>query len=194
MNTYSEKKRALEALMYVWGSPLGVKPAAEALGVPAPVLREMAEELRREYDDRGSGLMIREINGAYQFCTRPECDPYIVNFCTPVKEKKLSNAAMEVLAIVSYRQPVSKSDIEYIRGIRCDRVLDGLVKRGLVEERGRSTELGRPVLFGTTDLFLEKFGITSLDDLPSIEDIQNIIENEEDEEMFRQIELELDKK
>lgn len=189
MNFISEKKRALEALLFVWGSPLGVKAAADAVGVPPPVARELIEDLQREYAERGSGIMIREINGGYQFCTDPACEEYIAKLCTPVKEKRLSNAAMEVLAIIAYKQPISRSEIEYIRGIKCDKVLEGLVKRGLVEERGKGTGLGRPVLFGTTDMFLEKFGIASVSELPNIDDIESILENSE--ENIQHVELDL---
>ncbi|MCI8285617.1 MAG: SMC-Scp complex subunit ScpB [Firmicutes bacterium] len=189
MNVISEKKRALEALLFVWGSPLGIKAAADAIEVPTPVARELIEDLQREYAERGSGLMIREINGGYQFCTDPACEKYIAKLCTPVKEKRLSNAAMEVLAIIAYKQPVSRGEIEYIRGIKCDRVLEGLVKRGLVEERGKGTGLGRPALFGTTNLFLEKFGIASINELPRIEEIENIIQC--GEEKIQHIEFDL---
>jgi segregation and condensation protein B len=166
-------KSALESLMFVWGDPLEVKPAAEALGITPAYAKECFNDLKNEYDDRTCGLMIREINGKYQFCTRPENESYIAKLCTPVKERKLSNAAMEVLAIVAYRQPVSKSEIEYLRGIKCDQVIDGLQKKGLIEECGRGTGFGRPVLFGTTGLFLEKFGISTLDELPAIEEISD---------------------
>ena len=182
-------RKDFEAMMFVWGSPLSAKVAGEVLGVPAARIRECAEELMDEYSFRESGLMIREVNGMYQICTRPECEPAIAKLCTPVKEKRLSNAAMEVLAIVSYKQPVSRSEIEYIRGVKCDKVLDGLLRRGLVEEKGRGTGLGRPMLFGTTDYFLEKFGIASLDDLPEIEDL-DVIADDEDE--VQQISLEIE--
>ncbi len=190
MQDNTDIRKAFEAMMFVWGSPLSAKVAAEVLGVPASQIRECAEELMDEYSFRESGLMIREINGMYQICTRPECEPAIAKLCTPVKEKRLSNAAMEVLAIVSYKQPVSRSEIEYIRGVKCDKVLDGLIRRGLVEEKGRGTGLGRPVLFGTTDYFLEKFGISSLDDLPEIEDLDVISDDEETP--FQQITLEIE--
>ena len=169
MESINEMKSALEAMMFVWGSPLEVRSAAEALEADKETVRLCLEELASDYDKRKSGIMIREINGKYQFCTRPEEEPYIARLCTPVREKRLSDAAMEVLTIVAYRQPVSRSDIDHIRGIKCDRVLDGLIKRGLVRECGHGTGLGRPVLFATTDLFLEKFGISSLDQLPEIE-------------------------
>ncbi len=170
---YDEKqkiKSALESMMFVWGSPLPASTAAEALGVTKADVVKCLNELCREYDERGSGILIREINGKFQFCTRPENELYISNLCSPVKSKRLSSAAMEVLTIIAYRQPVSRSEIEFVRGLKSENVLYGLQKKGLIMEKGRGTGLGRPILFGTTDLFLEKFGISSLDELPEIED------------------------
>lgn len=163
-------KSALESMMFVWGSPLPASTAAEALGVTKAYAVKCLNELRDEYDRRSSGIAIREINGKFQFCTRPENEIYVSNLCAPVKSKRLSSAAMEVLTIIAYRQPVSRSEIEFVRGLKSENVLYGLQKKGLIMEKGRGTGLGRPILFGTTDLFLEKFGISSLDELPEIED------------------------
>lgn len=163
-------KSALESMMFVWGSPLPAATAAEALGITKAYAVKCLKELRDEYEERGSGLTVREINGRFQFCTVPENELYISNLCAPVKSKRLSSAAMEVLTIVAYRQPVSRSEIEFVRGLKSENVLYGLQKKGLIMEKGRGTGLGRPILFGTTDLFLEKFGISSLDELPEIED------------------------
>ena len=106
---------------------------------------------------------------------------YIRRLCTPVKEKRLSQAALEVLAVIAYKQPVTKPTIDSIRGIKSDRVLEGLMKRGLVEERGRSSAIGRPVLYGTTREFLALFGFESLDELPEIEDVGSLVLSEEEE-------------
>jgi segregation and condensation protein B len=95
--------------------------------------------------------------------------------CTPVKEKRLSQAALEVLAIIAYRQPVSKGEIDVIRGVKCERVVEGLMKKDLVCEVGRSNAIGRPILYGTTKSFLRYFDFESLRDLPEIEDIEDAI-------------------
>jgi segregation and condensation protein B len=99
-----------------------------------------------------------------------------------VREKRLSQQALEVLAIVAYRQPVTKGEIESIRGIRCDRVLEGLMKRDLIQEAGRSGAIGRPILYGTTDAFLKHFGFQNLKELPDIEDIAGVMNLEEPDE------------
>ena len=126
--------------------------------------------------------MIREIEQSFQFCTVPKNSEYIQRFCTPVREKKLSQSALEVLAIIAYKQPVTRAEIDAIRGIKCDRVIEGLAKKELVEEKGRSHGIGRPILYGTTKLFLEKFGFSSLKDLPEIEEIETLLGEEDSEE------------
>lgn len=164
-------KSGLEAILFVWGSPVDPGACAGVFGVSVSQIVDCLEELAGEYESRGSGLMIRRIDGSYQICTRPECEEAVRKFCTPVKNKKLSGAALEVLAIIAYRQPVSRVEIDEIRGVKSERAVESLLKRGLVEERGRGTGLGRPILYGTTQLFLEKFGIESLKELPAIEDV-----------------------
>ena len=129
-----------------------------------------------------AGIRIREINKNFQLVTSSENVEYIERLCTPVREKRLSQQALEVLAIVAYRQPVTKGEIEAIRGIRCDRVLEGLMKRDLVQEAGRSSAIGRPILYGTTDAFLKHFGFQNLKELPDIEDIAGVMNLEEAEE------------
>lgn len=192
-------KSALESLMFVWGQPLNVREAAEMFNVPWREIYDNMKELQEEYEEQGRGIRIREIDKSFQFCTAPENGEYIERFCTPTREKKLSQSALEVLAIIAYKQPVTRSEIESIRGIKCDRVVEGLMKKELIEEKGRSTGIGRPILYGTTKLFLEKFGFESLKDLPEIEEIDALMGTDEDEEAlnaldamgFEQISLEL---
>ncbi|MBR2002441.1 MAG: SMC-Scp complex subunit ScpB [Firmicutes bacterium] len=192
-------KSALESLMFVWGQPLNVKDAAEMFNVPWREVYEYMKELQEEYEEQARGIRIREIDKSFQFCTAPENGEYIEHFCTPTKEKKLSQSAMEVLAIIAYKQPVTRSEIESIRGIKCERVIEGLAKKELIEEKGRSNGIGRPILYGTTKLFLEKFGFETLKDLPDIEEIDTLVGHDEDEEAlealdalgFQQISLDL---
>ena len=174
---YNKKrtKSILESLMYIWGQPLDIKDAAEAAEVTNQEAKECFLELQQEYDQEGRGLMIRQIDNGFQFATRPEYADNIEKLCTPVKTRKLSQAALEVLAIVAYKQPVTKSEIDSIRGIKCDRVIEGLMKKELVEEQGRSSGIGRPILYGTTKTFLQQFGFTSLKELPEIEDIEDVL-------------------
>ncbi len=174
MNKQSVKS-ALESILFVWGEPLEAKTAADLFELPLSDMLSIFRELASDYEERGSGLMIREIDKAFQLCTNPENDDYIRQLCTPVKEKRLSQAALEVLAIVAYKQPVGKSEIDSIRGIKSERVLEGLMEKGLVEEKGRSTAIGRPILYGTTRNFLALFGFETLEDLPRLEDLDSIL-------------------
>jgi len=176
-------KSAFESLMFVWGEPLDAKTAAELFNISNKEAYDYFTELKEEYDREGRGIRIREINKSFQLVTSSENVEYIERLCTPVREKRLSQQALEVLAIVAYRQPVTKGEIEAIRGIRCDRVLEGLMKRDLVQEAGRSSAIGRPILYGTTDGFLKHFGFQNLKELPDIEDIAGVMNLEEPEEV-----------
>ena len=168
-------KSALESMMFVWGEPLDVKTAADVFNMNRQEIYDCFLELQKEYEQEGRGIVIREVNKAFQFVTREENADYIERLCTPVKARRLSQSALEVLAIVAYKQPVTKGEIEAIRGIKCDRVMDGLIRRELVCEKGRSDAVGRPILYGTTDAFLKNFGFSSLKELPPIDDLEGVM-------------------
>ncbi len=168
-------KSAFESMMFTWGEPLDAKTAGDVFDITKNEAYEYFKELQTEYEQEGRGIVIREVNGAFQFVTREENADYIERLCTPVKAKRLSQSALEVLAIVAYKQPVTKGEIEAIRGIKCDRVMEGLMNKNLVEAVGRSEAVGRPVLYGTTDTFLKNFGFASIKELPEIDDIESAI-------------------
>ncbi len=168
-------KSAIESMMFVWGEPLNIKSVADVFNVDKSEIYECCKELQAEYEQEGRGIVIREVNKSFQFVTRKENLDYIERLCTPVKHRRLSQSALETLAIIAYRQPVTKGEIESIRGIRCDRVMDGLMGKNLVAAVGRSDAVGRPILYGTTDEFLKQFEFESLKDLPEIEDIEGFV-------------------
>lgn len=174
-------KSAFESMMFVWGEPLPAKQAADVVSISEKEALALFRELKTEYEQEGRGIEIREVNGAFQFVTREANVEFIERLCTPVKSKRLSQAALEVLAIIAYRQPVTKGEIEAVRGIKCDRVMEGLMAKNLVEAVGRSQAIGRPILYGTTDFFLKNFGFTTLKELPEIEDIESAINTEDAE-------------
>ena len=177
-------KSAVESLLFVWGEPLEAKACAELFNLSTSDMLKIIRELAEEYENRAGGIRIREIDKAFQLVTNPENDDYIKKLCTPVRTRRLSQAALEVLAVIAYKQPVTKGVIDQIRGIKSDRVIEGLMAKELVEERGRSTSIGRPILYGTTRKFLELFGFESLKDLPELEDIGTLIINDDDEESY----------
>lgn len=193
-------KSAIESMMFVWGKPLDIKDVADVFNIDKKEVYEYFKELQEEYEQEGRGIVIREVNKSFQFVTRKENLDYIERLCTPVKHKKLSQSALEVLAIVAYKQPVTKGEIEAVRGIRCDRVIEGLTKKNLVAEVGRSDAVGRPILYGTTDEFLKQFGFETLKELPAIEDIEGVLSDDDNEQesldsmYMQQISLELPEK
>ena len=182
MTTAKSIKSAFEAMMFTWGEPLNARSAAEVLNISEKEAIEYLEELREEYENENRGIRIRRINKSFQFVTADENAAYIERLCTPVKRRKLSQSALEVLAIIAYKQPVTRGEIEDIRGIKCERVLEGLMRKELIEEKGRSNGIGRPILYGTTDTFLKYFGFSTLKELPDIEDIESLIEVPEEYE------------
>ena len=175
MASKKSMKSAFESMMFVWGEPLDVKAAADVFDITKQEAYDLFKELQAEYEQEGRGIVIREINKTFQFVTREENADYIERLCTPVKARRLSQSALEVLAIVAYKQPVTKGEIEAIRGIKCDRVMEGLMKKDLVCEKGRSEAVGRPILYGTTDTFLKNFGFSSLKELPPIDDVAGVM-------------------
>jgi len=168
-------KSAFESMLFVWGDLLSAKEASEVFGISEKEAIECFEELALEYRQEGRGIRIRRVGKSFQFITLGDNEEFVRKLCTPVKVKKLSRAALEVLAIIAYKQPVTKGEIDAIRGIKCDRVIEGLSKKGLVKALGRSDAVGRPVLYGTTEEFLKNFGFSSLKELPDIENIEGII-------------------
>jgi len=181
-------KSAFESIMFIFGEPIDVKVAAAAVGVDKGEALECFRELVSEYESRNGGIRVRETDGRFGFVTYEENFDYIRAITTPAKERRLSQAALETLAIVAYKQPVTKSEIDSIRGIKSDRVIEGLVLKELIEDRGRSNAIGRPTLYGTTKKFLEYFDLKDLGELPTLDDeeLENAIrsfgETDEDHE------------
>ena len=180
---YSNKtmKSALETMMFIWGEPLEVKDAAEVLEADKNVIRGLFRELQTEYEQEGRGIRIREVDDAFGFVTLAENDMFLKKLCTPVRVRRLSQAALEVLAIIAYRQPVTRSEIDSIRGIKSERVIDGLIDKGLIEISGRSEGVGRPLIYATTKEFLKKFGFSSLKDLPEVPEYEEMRRESEDQ-------------
>lgn len=173
-------KSAIESMMFVWGEPLNIKDIADIFNVDKKEIYECCRELQEEYEQEGRGIVIREVNKSFQFVTRKQNMDYIERLCTPVRRRRLSQSALETLAIIAYKQPVTKGEIEAVRGIRCDRVIEGLRTKRLVAAVGRADTVGRPILYGTTDEFLKQFEFESLKDLPDIEDIEEAIFEDEE--------------
>ena len=185
-------KSIIESMLFVWGEPLDYKIIAESMECDKFFIRKCCRELKEEYQNEQRGIRIQEVDGKFQFCTNIENYDYIQNLCTPVKERKLSQAALEVLAIIAYKQPITKAEIDAIRGVKSVRVVESLMIRGFVEEKGVAEKIGRPILYGTTDLFLNKFGFESLKDMPKIDEIESVIASDNENDEYHQMVIEWD--
>lgn len=159
-------RRAVEALLFSACEPLKTKEIAECVQCDEEAVDEILRELTAFYEDRGFHL--EEIAGGWQFMTAAEFYPYLQRFYQP-KARKLSKAAMETLAVIAYCQPVTRGEIEQIRGVSADSIVAHLLEKGFLKELGRRDTPGKPVLYGTSEKFLELLGLKSLKDLPEIE-------------------------
>lgn len=160
---------AMEALLFVAKDPLTTDLLGEILELESSKIEELLDELRNRYAADSSGLTLLEINGGYKLGTKPEVARYIeILYKQPAQA--LSNAALEVLSIIAYKQPVTRGEVDFIRGVQSERALATLVEKGLVRDVGRKEGPGRPILYATTEQFLLHFGLRSLDDLPNLEE------------------------
>lgn len=162
-----ELRPALEALLMVADEPMDVSTLATAVGHPADGVAAALADLAREYDDQGRGFELRNVAGGWRYYTREEFAPVVESFVLEGQQAKLTQAALETLAVVAYRQPVSRSRVSAIRGVNVDGVMRTLLNRGLVEEAGNDGEHGA-TLYRTTSYFLERIGVQSLDELPEL--------------------------
>ena len=168
------QKRIVEALVLGAPEPVSAQKLAEVvLGLEADVARTLVAELRREYDEQGRGFEVWEVAGGYQLRTRPEYASYL-RLLNRERAQRLSRAALETLAVIAYRQPVMRGEIEAIRGVKAGPMLRTLLQHKLVKVTGRADVPGRPLQYGTTPQFLERFGIASLQELPSVKEWKNL--------------------
>ena len=166
----------VEAILFASDAPLApgdIARADEALDEDR--VEAALAVLRRGYDRSGRAFELREVADGFQLLTRPEFAPYLERFDTVPKITRLSGPALEALAIVAYRQPISRIEVEYVRGVNSTGVIRTLLDRGLIEAVGRGEGVGRPVLYGTTGRFMEHFGFASLDDLPRPEELPVVL-------------------
>ena len=180
-----EIKSILESLLFAAGDAVELDKLADIVDVDKRSLRSILKEMMDEYHFERRGVQIIKMEDAYQMCTRGEYHDYVAMLAEPRRKQNLSNAAIEVLAIVAYKQPVTRSIIEHIRGVNCDYVVNRLVERGLIEEVGRLDAPGRPLLFGTTQEFLRCFGVEAVEELPDFEEFGKT-------EEVHQLEMELE--
>lgn len=147
------------------------KDLAKALGASPDDVRKGLKELRDEYDYQQRGFLLKHFGDKVQLATRPLYAGDVLRLLQPVQQQSLTQAAMETLAVVAYKQPVTRAEVERIRGVKCDYSLQTLINKSLIREAGRKDTIGRPILYATTDDFLSHFGLENLDSLPPLPDI-----------------------
>ncbi len=179
-----QEERIVEALLFAMGRAVSLPEMAAALDADEVLAKAAAERLLKEYEARQGGMLIRRVEAAYQLCTNPLCYDALIRVVSHPKKPVLSDVVLETLAIIAYKQPVTKAEIERIRGVQSDHAVNRLVEYGLVEESGRLNAPGRPALFVTTEEFLRRFGMESLKELPALsEDMAAEIEAQVAEEV-----------
>lgn len=179
-----QEERIVEALLFAMGRAVSLPELAAALDADEVLAKAAAERLLKEYEARQGGMLIRRVEAAYQLCTNPLCYDALIRVVSHPKRPVLSDVVLETLAIIAYKQPVTKAEIERIRGVQSDHAVNRLVEYGLVEESGRLNAPGRPALFVTTEEFLRRFGMESLKELPALsEDMAAEIEAQVAEEV-----------
>ncbi|MGI5922264.1 MAG: SMC-Scp complex subunit ScpB [Syntrophomonadaceae bacterium] len=164
-----QAKGAIEAILFVRSEPISIDELVEILELPLVDLKIILQEMITEYNDNKRGIQIVGVSGGYVMCTRPEYAEFVSRMNRPVK-RRLSPAAMETLAIIAYQQPVTRAEIEKIRGVKADKVINSLLDRGLIRELGPKAVAGKPMQYITTEEFLKVFGLASLSELPNIEE------------------------
>ena len=158
----------IEAVLFTMGESVEASRLAVAIEQDVPTTIKLVHNLMDRYDAEDRGIKIIELDNSFQMCTKAETYEYIIKVATQPKKQVLTDVLLETLSIIAYKQPITKQEIEGIRGVSCDHAVNKLVEYGLVDEVGRLDAPGRPILFGTTEEFLRSFGVKSVDDLPVI--------------------------
>ncbi|MDN5352214.1 MAG: segregation and condensation protein [Clostridiales bacterium] len=169
-------KSIIESLLFVWAEPLSLSKIASVLDVRPSVAENLLSEMMATYEEEKRGIQIVETDKHYRFATRRENYEAIEKLCGSTRSRGLSNSALEVLAIVAYKQPITKYEIEQIRGVNSDGPIQSLMERELVEIKGKLDRAGRPQIYGTTHRFLANFGFKDLDELPSMASFSQALE------------------
>lgn len=173
METNQKKiEGAIEALLFAMGSSVELSALAKAVGHDQETTRKIVRNMMLNYQEEGRGIKIIELENSFQMCTKEEYYEYLVNMALQPKKAVLSDVMLETLSIIAYKQPVTKIEIEKIRGVKCDHAVSKLMEYNLVQEVGRLDAPGKPILLGTTEEFLRNFGVQGLDELPEIDPVQ----------------------
>ena len=166
------KEAAIEAILFTMGESVSLNKLAKAIEEELDVTKKIIKEMIVRYEAEDRGIHIIELEKSYQMCTKEAYYDYLVRLALQPRQAVLTDVMLETLSIIAYKQPVTRMEIEKIRGVKCDHAVNKLVEYNLVQELGRLDAPGRPILFGTTEEFLRNFGVNSKKDLPSINPVQ----------------------
>lgn len=159
---------AIEAILFTMGDSVELSRIAAAVEHDADTVKKVIHNMMDRYEDQDRGIQILELENSYQLCTKPEMYDYLVKIAKVPKKQILTDVLLETLSIIAYKQPITRAELEKIRGVKCDHAVSKLMEYQLVTDVGRLEAPGRPLLFGTTEEFLRQFGIRSVEDLPSV--------------------------
>lgn len=163
-------KGIIEEILYIWGEPIDINELSKIIyDAEKSEIRKAINEMMVERNENSSGLIIKKYENKYQFSTRSDHEKYISNIVKK-SEKNLSNSSLETLSIIAYKQPITRAEIDKIRGVKSQSTIDSLLDKKLIKENGRLDKIGKPIIYVTTDLFLKYFNISSLDQLPKIDE------------------------
>lgn len=180
----------MEAILFTMGEAVEISRIAEALGITPEDVHRLAQDMMVQYGQEGHGIKLIELDGSLQLCTKPELYDCLIRVAKQPKKQVLTDVLLETLSIIAYKQPITKMEIEKIRGVSCDHAVNKLVEYQLVCELGRLDAPGRPLLFGTTEEFLRSFGVQSVDDLPAL-DAEQMEEFKQEAEEEMQLRLDI---
>jgi segregation and condensation protein B len=178
----------IEAILFTMGEAVELERIADAIELDKKKTKAIIEGMMEAYKSDRTGVSIIELDGSYQMCTKPEMYEYLIKIAKQPQKRVLTDVLLETLSIIAYKQPVTRAEIEKIRGVSCDHAVNKLVEYNLVKELGRLDAPGRPLLFGTTEEFLRSFGVQSIDELPVLSPVQ-IEEFKQEAEAEMQVEL-----
>ncbi|WP_373598515.1 SMC-Scp complex subunit ScpB [Paraclostridium bifermentans] len=170
-----EIKSIIEAIMFAYSEPISIKELNNAINeeLSSKEIEIMLNSLIEDYKENNRGIQIIKLQDKYQMCTNKEYSSFVKNILEPKRKKTLSQATLEALTIIAYKQPITKVELEEIRGVKSDKVIQTLLENELIYEAGRLDKIGKPIIFRTTDEFLKLLNIEKLEDLPSIENYEN---------------------
>ena len=159
-------KAIIESILFTMGESVELSKIAAAIELDKNETKRLLDELIKDYESADRGIAIMELDGSYQMCTKPEMYEYLIRIAKQPKHRALTDVLLETLSIIAYKQPITRVEIEKIRGVSCDHAVNKLLEYNLIQELGRLDAPGKPLLFGTTEEFLRSFGVHSIDELP----------------------------